>query len=205
MTYCVLVFKLSRAVEPHPFSWQVAPACYAHGVLSHDADETIIVPASGGVEAPRHVPPAHHAAQARAELGRVEPVDQVPLIFRTSRGERLSRLVADSCRTDGILRAGETITDSRHLALPAMPLAIREAVNEARDRAKAAASLEYAAEHDWYPETSLPGVYEQYLIADALAALEELHDEAIPIPRVHAAAVPDLQRRAAQEEASNRV
>lgn len=28
--YCVLVFQLGRTVEPHPFSWQVAPACYAH-------------------------------------------------------------------------------------------------------------------------------------------------------------------------------
>lgn len=52
MTYRVLVFQLGRTVEPHPFSWQVAPACYAHGLLSREADETVIVPSLGGVAAP---------------------------------------------------------------------------------------------------------------------------------------------------------
>lgn len=207
MTYCVLVFQLGRTVEPHPFSWQVAPACYAHGVLSRGADETVIVPASGGVQAPPHVPAHAEATHARAELGVVEPADHVPLLFwtRADRGTRLPASVADACRTEGVLRAGETVTDAREVARNAMTAGIREAVAEAHDREKAAAILDFAAEHDWYPECSLPGVYEQYLITDALAALDDLHDRGTPLPRVHAAAVGDLQRRAAREEASSRV
>jgi hypothetical protein len=207
MTYCILVFQLGRTVEPHPFGWHVAPACYAHGVLSRDADETVIVPGSGGVQAPPHVPADVEAARARGELGAVEPADHVPLLFwtRADRGTRLPASVADACQTEGVLRAGETVTDAREVARNAMTAGIRDAVAEAHDRENAAGILDYAAQHNWYPECSLPTAYEQYLITDALAALRDLHDRGIPVPQAHAAAAGDLQRRAAREEASSRV